>query len=101
MNRDCFGRLCYLLEHVGGLSNTRHCQVSEQVAIFLTVLSHHTKNAIIKDDFVRSGYTVSKHFRNVLNTLLRLHSIILVTPQRIADDETDDRWKDFKVLENH
>lgn len=101
MTRDCFNRLCFLLENVGGLSPTRHVTISEQVAVFLTVLSHHTKNRIIKASFKRSGYTVSKYFNCVLNTLLKLYTILLVTPEPVADDDTDSRWKYFKVIENY
>ncbi|GER47305.1 DNA-directed RNA polymerase subunit beta [Striga asiatica] len=43
MDRNAFGRLCYLLEHVGKLQSSRSVPISEQVAIFLSVLSHHKK----------------------------------------------------------
>lgn len=97
MSMDCFRRLCYLLENVGGLSPTRNCLVAEQLAMFLNVLSHHNKNRVVKDSFKRSGFTVSKHFHRVLNTLLKLHTLILVDPEPIPDDCTDERWKYFKV----
>ncbi|KAL8521761.1 hypothetical protein ACS0TY_012056 [Phlomoides rotata] len=76
MNIDCFNRLCFLLENIGGLSPTRNVTIAEQVAMFLSILSHHTKNRIVKHSFKRSGYTVSKHFNSVLNTLLKLHTIL-------------------------
>ncbi|KAH6821233.1 hypothetical protein C2S53_008053 [Perilla frutescens var. hirtella] len=96
MNRNTFGRLCFLLENVGGLVPTRHVQVPEQVAMFLGILEHHTKNRIVKYNFKRLGYTISKHFNAVLKALLKLHNILLVKPQPIADDSTNDRWKYFK-----
>ncbi|KAL8507055.1 hypothetical protein ACS0TY_017803 [Phlomoides rotata] len=96
MNIDCFNRLCFLLENVGGLSSTRNVTIAEQVAMFLSVLSHHTKNRIVKHSFKRSGYTVSKHFNSVLNTLLKLHTILLINPQPVPDDCNDNRWKYFK-----
>lgn len=98
MNINCFNRLCYLLQNLGGLSPTRHVTIGEQVAIFLTVLSHHTKNRIIKHTFRRSGYTVSKYFNRVLNTLLKLHTVLLVQPEPVPDNSTDYRWKYFKVI---
>ncbi|KAL8531322.1 hypothetical protein ACS0TY_008082 [Phlomoides rotata] len=53
MNTDCFNRLCYLLRNLCGLRDTRHVSISVQVAIFLTVLSHHTKiessNIVLSD----------------------------------------------------
>ncbi|KAG8380520.1 hypothetical protein BUALT_Bualt06G0024200 [Buddleja alternifolia] len=96
MSRNAFGRLCYILEHVGGLVNTKNVTVSEQVAIFLTVLAHQKKNCIIKHDFKRSGYTISKHFNGVLFALLKLHRLFLVKPTPIEDDITNERWKWFK-----
>ncbi|KAG8371194.1 hypothetical protein BUALT_Bualt13G0061700 [Buddleja alternifolia] len=96
MSRNAFGRLCLQLENVGGLSNTNNVQVSEQVAIFLTILAHHKKNRVLQTNFKRSGYTISTHFNNVLTTLLKLHTLFLVKPGPIGEDCTNDRWKWFK-----
>ncbi|KAL8515705.1 hypothetical protein ACS0TY_014401 [Phlomoides rotata] len=79
MNSNYFNRLCFLLQNLGGLISTRNVSISEQVAIFLIVLSHHTKNRVVKHNFGHSGYTISKHFNSVLNTLLRLHRVLLTT----------------------
>ncbi|KAL0303511.1 UNVERIFIED_CONTAM: hypothetical protein Sradi_6219200 [Sesamum radiatum] len=57
MDRNAFGRLCYLLEHSSGLRPTKNCSVPEQVAMFLSILSHHKKNCVVKHDFIRSGRT--------------------------------------------
>ncbi|KAL8538002.1 hypothetical protein ACS0TY_000089 [Phlomoides rotata] len=89
MNSDYFNRLCYLLQNLGGLRPTRNVSISEQVAIFLTILSHHTKNRVVKHTFRRSGYTISKYFNNVLNTLLRLYTVLLSTPTPVPEDSTD------------
>lgn len=35
MSRDTFGRLCYLLENIGGLSASRNVDVREQVAMLI------------------------------------------------------------------
>ncbi|KAL8464389.1 hypothetical protein ACS0TY_034062 [Phlomoides rotata] len=96
MNSDCFNRLCYLLKNLGGLRSTRNVSISEQVAIFLTILSHHTKNRAVKHTFTRSGYTISKHFNNVLNTLLKLYTVLLVKHVPVHEDSTDYHWKYFK-----
>ncbi|KAG8390918.1 hypothetical protein BUALT_Bualt01G0133500 [Buddleja alternifolia] len=96
MSRNAFGRLCYLLENVGGLSSTKNVQVTEQVAIFLSILAHHKKNCVVKHDFKRSGYTISAHFNNVLSALLKLHTLFLVKPVPIEEDCANDRWKWFK-----
>ncbi|KAL0347973.1 UNVERIFIED_CONTAM: hypothetical protein Sangu_1025100 [Sesamum angustifolium] len=55
MDRNAFGWLCYLLEHFGDLSSTKHVIVAEQVAMFLSVIAHHKKNSIVKHDFIKSG----------------------------------------------
>ncbi|KAL8542651.1 hypothetical protein ACS0TY_003509 [Phlomoides rotata] len=96
MTTDCFNRLCYLLQHVGGLRSTRNMSIGEQVAIFLMILSHHSKNRVVKHRFRRSGYTISKHFNSVLNTLLKLHTVLLVVPEPIPDECKDNRWRYFK-----
>ncbi|KAL8462888.1 hypothetical protein ACS0TY_033770 [Phlomoides rotata] len=98
MNKDCFNRLCYLLRSLRGLRDTRYVSISEQVAIFLTVLSHHTKNRVIKHSFQRSGYTISKHFILVLNTLLKLYKRLLIIPEPVPEDSNDYRWKYFKSI---
>ncbi|KAL8548313.1 hypothetical protein ACS0TY_007586 [Phlomoides rotata] len=89
MNTNCFNRLCYLLRNLGGLRDTRHVSISEHVAIFLTALSHHTKNRVIKHSFKRSGYTISKHFNGVLSTLLKLYNVLLVTHEPVPEDSND------------
>ncbi|KAL8518990.1 hypothetical protein ACS0TY_010081 [Phlomoides rotata] len=96
MDRISFVRLCELLGTLGGLSNSKHVSVQEKVAMFLSVLSHHTKNRVIKHHFLRSGQTISKYFHAVLAAILKLHSMFLVQPSAITDDCTDPRWKCFK-----
>ncbi|KAK6148549.1 hypothetical protein DH2020_019461 [Rehmannia glutinosa] len=96
MDRNAFARLCFLLENVGGLAQTRHVPISEQVAIFMSVLAHHKKNCVVKFDIKRSGYTISTHFHLVLAAVIRLHHILLVTPELVAEDSSDFGWKGFK-----
>ncbi|GFP87739.1 putative nuclease harbi1 [Phtheirospermum japonicum] len=93
---NAFDRLCYLLESVGGLLPSRDILVSEQVALFLSVLAHHQKNRVVKHVFSRSGQSVSKHFHLVLDAVLRLHLILAVTPKEIDESCTDINWKWFK-----
>ncbi|GFP96559.1 hypothetical protein PHJA_001800000 [Phtheirospermum japonicum] len=96
MDRNAFARLCYLVEHVGGLAQSRNVLISEQVALFLSVLAHHKKNRVVKFDFKRSGFTVSKHFRCVLDAVLRLHPILAIPPSLVDDTCTDNNWKCMK-----
>ncbi|KAL8497922.1 hypothetical protein ACS0TY_021318 [Phlomoides rotata] len=96
MSRGAFSRLCYLLETSGGLQSTRNCTIAEQVAMFLSIPAHHTKKHIVKSNHIRSGHTVSKHFHRVLNSIIRLHSILLSQPRPIDENCTNERWKHFK-----
>ncbi|KAL0361754.1 UNVERIFIED_CONTAM: hypothetical protein Sradi_3859900 [Sesamum radiatum] len=92
MSVDAFCRLCYLLEQLGGLKATRNVPITEQVAIFLNILAHHTKNRVVKYNFKRSGRTISKHFHAVL----KLHPVLLATPTAVSEDSTCSRWRWFK-----
>ncbi|KAK6156113.1 hypothetical protein DH2020_010361 [Rehmannia glutinosa] len=96
MSRNAFLKLCYLLENVGGITDTRNVRVHEKVAMFLSVLGHHRKNRVVKQDFVRSGYTVSKYFHEVLETLLKLYPLLLATPDPVPEHCTIESWKWFK-----
>ncbi|KAL8528719.1 hypothetical protein ACS0TY_006246 [Phlomoides rotata] len=55
MSRGVFSRFCHLIETSGGLKETRNCTIVEQVAMFLSILAHHTKNRIVKSNHIRSG----------------------------------------------
>ncbi|XP_075499391.1 uncharacterized protein LOC142537781 [Primulina tabacum] len=96
MKRNAFAHLCYLLTHVGGLGDSRYVRIEEKVAMFLSILAHHKKNRIIGHDYVRSGQTISAHFHEVLGSVLKLHTILLVRPSAIDDTCTDETWKWFK-----
>ncbi|KAL8465204.1 hypothetical protein ACS0TY_034634 [Phlomoides rotata] len=93
MNRDTFNHFCYLLRHSGGLVDSRY---GEQVAIFLSVLSHHSKVRVVKFCFRRSSHTVHQHFHNVLRAVLNLHGSLLASPTPVDDECTQPRWKHFK-----
>ncbi|KAL6584211.1 hypothetical protein OROMI_003500 [Orobanche minor] len=96
IDRNTFAKLCFLLSELGGLRHQRYMTVEEQVSMFLSVLGHHKKQRVIRFDHHRSGQTVSHYVHLVLNTILKLHNIVLVNPTPIADDSTDPRWKWFK-----
>ena len=96
MNRHTFTRLCTLLRGVG-LCDSRYVVLEEKVAMFLWTLAHHKKNRNIKFAFMRSGQTVSKYFNDVLNSVLRLQGVLLKTPEPIANNCTDERWRWFQV----
>ena len=98
MDQRAFYSLCDLLSSVGRLRCDGSMSVEEAVAIFLHILAHDVKNRVIKRQFVRSGESISRQFRNVLNAIIRCHNILLKKPTPIPEDSTDERWKWFKVL---
>ncbi|KAL8521808.1 hypothetical protein ACS0TY_012101 [Phlomoides rotata] len=44
MDRNAFLRLCNLLHTSGQLKKSKYVTIQEKVAMFLSILSHHTKN---------------------------------------------------------
>ncbi|KAL8549233.1 hypothetical protein ACS0TY_008181 [Phlomoides rotata] len=82
LNREAFNRL-YVI-------------VGEQVALFLSVLSHHSKVRVVKFSFKRSGQTIHTYFHNVLRAVLKLHEVLLAKPSLVTDDCTHLSWKHFK-----
>ncbi|XP_073120064.1 uncharacterized protein [Henckelia pumila] len=97
MSRNTFANLCYLVKHVGGLTDSRYVRVEEKVAMFLSVLAHHKKNRIVGHDYVRSGHTVSTYFHEVLTSILKLYPLLLVKPVPMDESCSNDTWKWFKV----
>ena len=97
MDRNTFGRLCRLLVDRAGLRTGKVLGVEEQLAIFLSVLSHHQKNRIVRFNFVRSGSTVSYYVNKVLAAILSLHTVLIPKATPVTDDCNDHRWKWFKV----
>ncbi|KAL8471277.1 hypothetical protein ACS0TY_028795 [Phlomoides rotata] len=97
MDRVAFDQLCGLLQTIGGLKNSKYVCVQEKVAMFLIILAHHTKNRTVKFQFKRSGHTVSKYFHDVLQCVCKLHSLFLIEPDPVSEDNTDPRWQEFKM----
>lgn len=98
MNRDAFGHFCFLLEHLGGLTPSRHVQVREQVAMFLNILAHHTKSVIIRKSFKRSTHTISKYFHRVIIAVIKLYPYLAITPTPAAANNENERWNYFQVI---
>jgi hypothetical protein len=73
--------------------------VEEQVAVFLNILAHHTKNRSIQVRLSRSGQTISRYVHRVLAAVMRLRNDLLAKPEPVPQDCNDERWKWFKV--NH
>ena len=70
MDIRSFRLLCVLLRNDGRLKEDGLVSVEEQVAMFLHILAHHSKNHVIRFMFKRSGETVSRYFNLVLNVVL-------------------------------
>lgn len=99
MHRPTFDNLCSLLTNVGGLKPSKNMLIDEQVAIFLHILAHDTKNRVIQHNYSRSGETISRYFNSVLNAMMRVGHILFKKPEPVGENSNDDRWKWFKV--NH
>lgn len=96
MNRPTFVRLCSRLEATGILSSTKNMLVDEQVAMTLHILAHHIKQRVINANFERSGETISRYFKKVLNAILSIQGELLKKPEAVPNDSMDERWKWFK-----
>lgn len=97
MDRRSLDKLCSLLTTHGKLKGNKNMSISELVISFLHIIAHNVKNRVLKRQTARSGETVSRQFHSVLNSVLRLHNILLRKPEPIPENCTDERWKWFKV----
>ncbi|KAH6761255.1 hypothetical protein C2S51_018204 [Perilla frutescens var. frutescens] len=59
-------------------------------------LAHHQKQRTINNNFERSGETISRNFRWVINSIISIQGELLKKPEPIPDGCTDERWKWFK-----
>ena len=75
MDRNAFAMLCNLLKTRGGLLDDGNMTIDEQVAIFINILAHHTKNRTIQVRFYRSGETISRYVHRVLRAFAILTKI--------------------------
>ena len=98
MNIHEFTTLCDMLETRGGLKNSKNMLVDEQVAMFLHTLAHNAKNRILVNKFNRSGETISRYFKLVLNAICRLHKELYKSPVPVLDNETMKLMKDGNGL---
>ncbi|XLR01268.1 hypothetical protein S83_067466 [Arachis hypogaea] len=96
MSLNAFTNLCELLQVRCGLEEDGHVGIGEQIATFLNILAHHTKNRSVQVRFYRSGETVSMYFYKVLCSILHVQSILFATADPVPEDCVDPRWKWFK-----
>ncbi|KAL0307497.1 UNVERIFIED_CONTAM: hypothetical protein Sangu_3027700 [Sesamum angustifolium] len=81
------------IEQPRGIKASKNVSVAEQVAMFLSIISHHKKNCVVKHEFIRSGRTMSKNFHFVLLVVCKMHSVLLAKPTPINDDCQDPHWR--------
>ncbi|KAG5564519.1 hypothetical protein RHGRI_000638 [Rhododendron griersonianum] len=91
MNLEAFDRLVYILKGTGRLHDTIHCNVADQLVIFLQTVAHNEKNRTLKCYFKRSGATISYYFNEVMYAIISLHDEFIKpprgeTPQEIRDN---------------
>ena len=80
MDRRALTKLCYLLRTHGNLKENRNMSITELVVSFLHIMAHNVKNRVLKNQIARFGETVSRQFYLVLNSVLKLHNVLLRNP---------------------
>ena len=78
MRRARFYQLCDLFRSRELLKDTIHCNIEEQVAMFLHVVGHNQRFSCIKFSFKRSTETIIRHFQEVLYALGELRNKLIV-----------------------
>ncbi|CAN1762341.1 hypothetical protein LINPERHAP1_LOCUS8321 [Linum perenne] len=96
MRRHIFEKLCILLKEEGGLKRSKNMDIEEMVAIFLVTIGHNIKNRKAQFLFQRSAETISRVFKFVLLSILKLESQLLAKPTPVPQDCTHKNWKYFK-----
>jgi hypothetical protein len=80
LRRAPFFLLCDTLKQRSLLSDSIHCCVEEQVAMFLHTIGHNERNAVVGKNFKRSGETVSRYFKLVLRAIGELRDDLIRPP---------------------
>lgn len=80
MKRAPFFQLCDLFRNRGLLTDSIHCIIEEQVAMFLMVVGHNERFRVIKMSFRRSIETISRYFQEVLFAVGELRAEMILPP---------------------
>ena len=96
MRRAPFFQLCDLFRARGLLKDSIHCNIEEQLAMFLHVVGHNQRFRCIRVPFLRSVETLSRYFQEVLYAVGELRAELIVpastsVPTRIQNS----RWNPF------
>ncbi|XP_072146428.1 protein ALP1-like [Setaria viridis] len=97
MKRAPFFQLCDLLRTRELLKDTMHCNVEEQVAIFLHVVGHNQRFRVINLSFRRSFETISRHFQEVLYAVGELRQEMIQLPSTVVHPKIvgSHRWNPY------
>ncbi|KAM3221710.1 hypothetical protein P3L10_020980 [Capsicum annuum] len=71
ISRDAYVRLCQHFRQNGWLTDSKHISVEEKIAMFLTIIGHNERYAVIKRRFQHSSQTVHKYFHEVLEAMMK------------------------------
>ncbi|CAN1154073.1 hypothetical protein LINPERHAP2_LOCUS19810 [Linum perenne] len=96
MRKHIFRKLCTVLQTEGGLQRSKNMDVNEMVAIFLVTIGHNIKNRKAQFLFQRSAETISRVFKLVLLSILKMESQLLAKPTPVPPNCTNKNWKYFQ-----
>lgn len=80
MEKFIFHRFVKCIRDRNLLKDTRNVSVEEQVAIFLYAVSKNSSNRTLQGRFQHSGETISRHFRAVLDAIIKLSRNLIQLP---------------------
>ncbi|KAF0703189.1 hypothetical protein AaE_015505 [Aphanomyces astaci] len=80
MPKVIFRALAHELSTHGGLSNTRHLDVTEQLGIFLFFAGQHASSAQLQQRFQHSGETIHRHIRRVVSSIAGMAPTFIQIP---------------------
>ncbi|GAV66874.1 DDE_4 domain-containing protein [Cephalotus follicularis] len=72
MDKQVFYKLCDILQGKGLLRHTNRIKIEEQLAIFMFIIGHNLRTRAVQELFRYSGETISRHFNNVLNSIVAI-----------------------------
>jgi hypothetical protein len=96
MSKGGFEGLLSLLESGGSLKSCSHggCCAGEKLMTFLYILGHGASIRLAADRFQHSTKTISQSFHEVLNSLMKVSSVLLVKhPAQQAQPEIRNNFR--------
>ncbi|XP_059665391.1 uncharacterized protein LOC132311495 isoform X2 [Cornus florida] len=84
MDREVFLKLCRILREQKLLEDIHTISIEESVAMFLFIIGHNIRRAVVAERFQHSGETVFRHLKYVLRVICHLGKSLIRPPQ--SDD---------------